>query len=72
MMELKWRSFLKSVSYRIICIISLSIVTYTITGDLWGMTYIVLVFQMIQIVLFYLHERIWSRIDWGYDERTLA
>jgi len=67
MMELKWRSIAKSVSYRIICIISLSIVTYLITGDVLSMTYIVVVFQSIQIVLFYLHERAWASIKWGYD-----
>jgi uncharacterized membrane protein len=72
MTELKWRSFLKSVSYRAICMISLSIVTYIITRDLSRMTYIVLVFQSIQIVIFYIHERIWSRINWGYDKGTLA
>ncbi|MGA1866356.1 MAG: DUF2061 domain-containing protein [Thermoplasmatota archaeon] len=69
MMEGKGRSIAKSISYRIICIISLSIVTYAITGDLLSMTYIVVVFQTIQIILFYLHERVWSRIKWGYARK---
>ncbi|MBN1390544.1 MAG: DUF2061 domain-containing protein [Candidatus Thermoplasmatota archaeon] len=68
-MEGKARSIAKSISYRIICIISLSIVTYAITGDPWTMTYIVVVFQTIQIILFYLHERIWSRVRWGYARK---
>lgn len=64
--ETRSRSFAKAVSYRIICIVMLAIVTYAVTGDIYEMTYIVVIFQSIQAVLYYVHERVWERIGWGY------
>jgi len=46
----------------------LAIVTYAITADLVEMTLIVVVFQTIQSFVYYLHERAWERVDWGYQE----
>ena len=66
MKETKKRSIAKAVSYRIICIIMLVIVTYAITGDITQMTSIVVIFQSIQMFLYYFHERIWERVKWGY------
>ena len=66
MKETRKRSIAKAVSYRVICIIMLSIVTYLITGDLLQMTSIVIIFQSIQMIIYYLHERTWERIKWGY------
>lgn len=60
------RSIAKSITYRLICITMLSIVSYLVTQDVTQMTYIVVIFQSIQTVLYYLHERAWERITWGY------
>ena len=49
MKETKKRSIMKAVSYRIICIIMLSIVTYLITDNIIEMTFIVIIFQSIGI-----------------------
>ena len=57
----KKRSILKSITYRLICIISLVTVTYIITGDVVESSLITIVFQAIQTVLYYLHERGWER-----------
>jgi len=59
--ESRRKSLLKSITYRIICIISLLTVTYIITGDVVQSSFITVVFQAIQTVLYYLHERIWER-----------
>ena len=61
----KRRSLAKAVCYRIICIISLSVVTYAITGDLIEMGMIVVVFQSLQMFIYYIHERVWNRVNWG-------
>ena len=66
--ESRGRSVAKSISYRLICIAMLAIVTYAITADLVEMTLIVVVFQTIQSFVYYLHERAWERVDWGYQE----
>ena len=66
MKEEKKRTIMKSISYRIICIISLAIVTYIFTGNLLQMTGIVMVFQTIQTFIYYAHERVWERVQWGH------
>ncbi|UCB59517.1 MAG: DUF2061 domain-containing protein [Thermoplasmatales archaeon] len=66
MNELRKRSIVKSISYRIICIITLAIVSYIITMDIIKMTSIVVVFQSIQMIIYYFHERIWNHVKWGY------
>ena len=68
MKESKKRSLAKAISYRIICIIMLSVVTYLITGDIVEMTSIVVVFQSIQMFVYYFHERLWERIQWGCNQ----
>jgi len=65
MRESRKRSIAKAISYRIICIIMLALVTYLITGDIFEMTSIVIVFQSIQMFIYYFHERLWERIKWG-------
>ena len=59
-MESRKRSLIKSITYRIICIISLLTVTYFLTGDPYRSLLITIVFQTIQTVLYYLHERAWA------------
>ena len=66
MKETRKRSIAKAVSYRIICIIMLIFITYFITGNLIQMASIVVVFQSIQMVIYYFHERAWERTKWGY------
>jgi len=59
------RSLTKAISYRIICIVMLAIVSFIFTGDLSQVTGIVVVFQGIQMVIYYIHERVWERVQWG-------
>lgn len=66
MEETRKRSIAKAVSYRIICSIMLAMITFLITGDILQMTLIVVVFQSIQMVIYYFHERAWKQIKWGY------
>jgi len=66
MKETRKRSIAKAVCYRIICVIVLAIITYLITGNITQMTAIVLIFQSIQMFIYYFHERVWEQIKWGY------
>jgi uncharacterized membrane protein len=61
-MESKKRSLFKAISYRVICVISMLITTYLITKNTTQSIYITIVFQAIQTVIYYLHERIWVNI----------
>ena len=51
---------MKTVTYRIICIISLLTITWLLTEDAYEATSITVVFQSIQTVVYYLHERAWA------------
>jgi len=66
MKETRKRSIVKAISYKIICIIILASITYLITGDIVQMTSIVIIFQLIQMIIYYLHERVWEQVKWGY------
>ena len=58
------RSIVKTITFRITSIITLSVVTYLITGNLMEMTQIVLLFQVIQTIIYYFHERFWQKTSW--------
>ena len=59
------RSFVKSITYRIIAFTVLLAITWYATSDLFQTTFISVTFQTIQLVLYYVHERLWAKIDWG-------
>jgi len=51
----------KAITYRIICVSMLALVTYVATRDITEMTSIVVIFQSIQMIIYYFHERTWGR-----------
>lgn len=60
--ELKKRSALKSIIWRIVGVIVLAAVTYAYTGCLITTGLITLIHHTIFLVVFYLHERVWTKI----------
>ncbi len=50
----------------------LAIVAYFVTGAWEQVTFITLIYHGIQIVIYYLHERMWDRIPWGQVKHPLA
>ena len=63
--EMRKRSIAKAITYRVICISMLALVTYVVTRDIMKMTSIVVIFQSIQMIIYYFHERTWERVEWG-------
>jgi uncharacterized membrane protein len=61
--ESRKRSILKAISYRIVCIISMLAVTFLFTRNVNQSVYITIVFQSIQTLIYYLHERLWTRVS---------
>ena len=59
------RSLVKSVTWRAFAILILSIVSFLTTGDKKQAIFITLFYHTLQILFYYLHERIWDRIMWG-------
>lgn len=64
-MDTKKRSWIKSITWRLVGIVVLGLISYFATGDLKEMTQITLWFNSIRLVLYYYHERIWNKIDYG-------
>jgi uncharacterized membrane protein len=61
----KLRSLVKSVTYRVVAFIVLIAITWYATNNLVQTTFISVTFQTIQLFLYYIHERLWERVNWG-------
>jgi len=59
------RSFVKTITYRILIVISTFIVTYLLTGEIRLSIEITALANIINTFLYFFHERIWNRISWG-------
>lgn len=59
------RTITKMISWRIIVNFSNFLVPYFVTGNLMKATAFFTMAVIINMILFYLHERCWNRINWG-------
>jgi len=59
------RSWVKSITWRVIGIVILGALAWLFTRDWQETTLITITFHTIRLVLYYYHERAWERIDWG-------
>ena len=66
MREKRSRSVLKAVSYRVMGTIATFGLAYLITGNLLIAGKIGLLDFIIKFFVYYLNERIWNLISWGY------
>ncbi|HYK88211.1 MAG TPA: DUF2061 domain-containing protein [Acidobacteriota bacterium] len=64
-METRKRSWMKSVTWRVAGIGILGAITYAFTRDVAQTTAITLFFHALRFALYYCHERLWDRTDWG-------
>jgi uncharacterized membrane protein len=61
------RSLVKSVVWRVICIVVSVFTTFFLTGR-WDLAVAVgSIYNAVTMVLYYFHERIWNRIKWGMN-----
>jgi uncharacterized membrane protein len=59
------RSVVKSIVWRIICIVVSVLTTFVLTGS-WDLAVALgTIYNATTMVLYYFHERIWNRIKWG-------
>ena len=61
----KSRSFVKSLSYRIFGTLTSFIVAYAITGKGSLSALIALWETVVKVGVYYCHERIWNKVNWG-------
>ena len=66
----KWsRSFIKSISWRIIGTLDTIIISYLVTGTLTFALSIGAIELVTKMGLYVVHERIWNRIHWGKSNK---
>ena len=62
----RWsRSFLKSVSWRIIGTLDTIIISYVITGEISFALSIGGIELVTKMILYVVHERLWNKLNWG-------
>jgi len=61
----KKRSLAKSLTWRVIAIVSTLLIGYAMTGSWAFALSLTLVSNVINFVLYYLHERVWLKVSWG-------
>jgi len=63
--DTRWRSLAKSITWRVMGIIILGGLSWLFTRN-WEKTgLITITFNAIRLILYYFHERAWERISWG-------
>jgi len=68
MLESRKRSLLKTITWRLLGFSGAMLLGYLIFKDLPRVTLFAIVYQVCAFVLYYVHERIWSLVRWGYLE----
>lgn len=63
--ERKSRSLLKAISWRLIAFIILGMISYLFTGSWKETGLITIVYNVLQIGVYFLHERLWDSVRWG-------
>jgi uncharacterized membrane protein len=68
MQEARKRSVLKSISWRIVCVVVSILTSFWLTGK-WDIAVAIgTVYNVITMILYYFHERIWNRVQWGCEK----
>jgi uncharacterized membrane protein len=70
LLETKKRSFTKSVTWRILAVVILAVVAYAITKDPFETTVITVITHAIKFMAYYVHERCWGFVTWGYEPKA--
>ncbi len=71
-LETHARAWVKSLVWRVLGIIILGFISWTITHSWKEMTIITVLFHSIRMILYYFHERAWESIQWGRIKHPLS
>jgi len=61
----KKRSLAKSITWRLIAVISTFVIGYAMTDSLGFAASLTIVSNIINFILYYVHERVWLKVNWG-------
>ena len=71
-MDTRRRSWAKAITWRVLGVLLLGGIAYAFTGSIVDSLWVTLVFTVIRLVLYYVHERMWEKIRWGKVTHPLA
>lgn len=66
-MDSNKRSIAKALTWRVLASFATFIISYALTGDITAATSIASVQIVVNLILYYIHERIWAKSHWGID-----
>lgn len=59
------RALVKTVLYRLLMVVVTVVVALLVTGDLVASLNIGIAANLVKMVLYYVYERVWDRVEWG-------
>lgn len=68
MKEKRYRSIIKTISWRVTGTIDTFIVSYVVTGKIGIAASISIVEVFTKLLLYYLHERVWNKVKIGKEK----
>ncbi len=72
MLEKRYRSLLKAISWRATGTLDTIVISFLVTGKIQMALSIGFVELFSKLGLYYLHERVWNRVDIGREEYTTS
>jgi uncharacterized membrane protein len=66
-METNKRSITKALTWRFLASLATFIISLILTGDFAAATGIASVQVVVNLILYYFHERAWNKINWGRE-----
>jgi len=71
LIDTKKRSIIKAVSWRLVAVLVLSVVTLALTRDIKTASIITLIYHGFQAFFYFIHERLWNSFSWGRSSGLL-
>jgi uncharacterized membrane protein len=70
MRETRKRSVAKSIMWRFICVVVSIVTSFLLTGR-WDVAVAIgSIYNVITMILYYFHERIWNLVKWGISNEA--
>jgi uncharacterized membrane protein len=63
----KKRSFAKSLTWRVVALVTTFVTLYALSKDINMATLATIITNAVNFVAYYYHERIWNAVGWGKE-----
>jgi len=68
MTDTRKRSLTKTLTWRVLALLSTFVITFLFLGDFQDSLKVTIILNAVAVVMYYLHERFWDWTDWGRNE----